>query len=229
MLIRDAAYRRLLKTTRAELHERVAAWTDRTAATLLGEHEVTVAHHYEQAHRYLLELGTVDDHAVTLGRRAAGLLTTAAHHALERDDLAAAGGSSVRALALLPTADRDERAELLMMACECLLAAGDGAGARPLVEELGALGGDDARLGAWAVCFTAQLISLTDPDGLLEADEPGAGRRRHPRRPGRPVRRRPRPTRSGPSCSPAWVGWATPRRSSTVPWPPPGAPTTAGG
>ena len=28
VLIRDAAYRRLLKTTRADLHERVAVWTD---------------------------------------------------------------------------------------------------------------------------------------------------------------------------------------------------------
>ena len=61
VLIRDAAYRRLLKTTRAELHERVAVWTDRTAADLIGEHEAAIAFHYEQAYRYRSELGALDD------------------------------------------------------------------------------------------------------------------------------------------------------------------------
>ena len=39
VLIRDAAYRRLLKTTRAELHRRVGQWTDAIAADLVGEQE----------------------------------------------------------------------------------------------------------------------------------------------------------------------------------------------
>jgi predicted ATPase len=38
-LIRDAAYRRLLKGTRAELHQRVGAWTDASAGHVIGEHE----------------------------------------------------------------------------------------------------------------------------------------------------------------------------------------------
>ena len=61
VLIRDAAYRRLLKTSRAELHRRVGEWTDASAATLIGEHEAAIAFHYEQAHRYRAELGTLDE------------------------------------------------------------------------------------------------------------------------------------------------------------------------
>ncbi len=170
VLIRDAAYRRLLKTTRAELHERVAVWTDRTAADLVGEHEAATAFHYEQAHRYLAELGALDGHGDELGRRAAELLTTAAQRALGRDDLASAGALSARALALLPDSDVVGRSDLLQMGCECLLASGDGAAAKPLVEELGRSAADDPRLAAWAECFAAQLVGLTDPDGLVAAD-----------------------------------------------------------
>ena len=57
-----------------------------------------------------------------------------------------------------------------MMGCECLLASGDGAAARPLVEELGRSAADDPRLAAWAECYAAQLVGLTDPDGLVAAD-----------------------------------------------------------
>ena len=76
VLIRDAAYRRLLKTRRADLHEQVAVWTDAAATGLIGEHEAVIAFHYEQAFRYRSELGSVDDHVTGLGRRAAELLTS---------------------------------------------------------------------------------------------------------------------------------------------------------
>jgi class 3 adenylate cyclase/tetratricopeptide (TPR) repeat protein len=170
VLIRDAAYRRLLKTTRAELHERVAVWTDRAAADVVGEHEAATAFHYEQAHRYRTELGALDAHTARLGRRAAELLTTAAQRALGRDDLASAGALSSRALALLPESDAAGRADLLVMGCECLLASGDGAAARPLVEELGRSTAGDPRRAAWAGCYSAQLVGLTDPQRLVAAD-----------------------------------------------------------
>jgi class 3 adenylate cyclase/tetratricopeptide (TPR) repeat protein len=171
VLIRDAAYRRLLKTTRADVHERVAVWTDRTAADLVGEHEAATAFHYEQAFRYRTELGTVDEDTARLGRRAAELLTVAAQRALGRDDLASAGALSARALALLPASDAAARADLLQTACECLLASGAGAAAAPLVEELGRSATGDVRLAAWAECYAAQLVGLTDPEGLVAADE----------------------------------------------------------
>jgi class 3 adenylate cyclase len=170
VLIRDAAYRRLLKTTRAELHERVAEWTDRNAADLIGEHEAAIAFHYEQAHRYRAELGTIDARTDELARRGAELLTTAAQRALGRDDLASAGALSARALALLPPSDASARADLLTMGCECLLASGNGTAARPLVEELERVAAGDDRLAAWADCFAAQLVGLTDPEGIVAAD-----------------------------------------------------------
>ncbi len=170
VLIRDAAYRRLLKTTRAELHERIALWTDRTAADLAGEHEAATAFHYEQAYRYRSELGALDEHSAQLGRRAADLLATAAQRALDRDDLASAGTLSARALALLPESDVAARSDLLQTGCECLLTSGNGAAAKPLVEELARSAADDPRLAAWAECYAAQLVGLTDPDGLVAAD-----------------------------------------------------------
>ena len=175
VLIRDATYRRLLKTTRADLHEKVAVWTDAAAAGLIGEHEAVIAFHYEQAYRYRAELGSVDDHVTGLGRRAAELLSTASDRALGQDDLAAAGALARRALALLPDTDPTTRAELLVTACECTLASGDVVGARPVVEQLRAEAGDDPTLGAWASCFEAQLVGLTDPDGLVGAEATATG------------------------------------------------------
>ena len=170
VLIRDAAYRRLLKARRAELHERVAVWTDREAAGLVGEHEAATAFHYEQAYRYRAELGTLDEHTEGLGRRAAELLATGAQRALGRNDLSSAGTLSARALALLPEADAAARGDLLQMGCECLLGSGNGAAAKPLVEELGRSAAGDRRLAAWADCYAAQLVGLTDPDALVTAE-----------------------------------------------------------
>ena len=159
-----------MKTTRADLHERVAVWTDEAATGLIGEHESVIAFHYEQAFRYRGELGSIDEHVDGLGRRAAELLSTAADRALGRDDLAAAGGLARRALALLPESDTTARAALLLIGCECLLSSGDVAGARPLVEALQSIAGPDATLAAWAACFAAQLVGLTDPSGLVGAE-----------------------------------------------------------
>jgi class 3 adenylate cyclase/tetratricopeptide (TPR) repeat protein/ketosteroid isomerase-like protein len=170
VLIRDAAYRRLLKTTRADLHERIATWADRAGADRVGEHEAATAFHYEQAFQYRVDLGSRDDHTDAIARRGAELLTIAAQHALGRDDLGAAGSLSARALALLPASATTARSDLLQLACECLLASGDGVAARPLVEELGRDAVGDRRLAAWADCYAAQLVGLTDPDALVTAD-----------------------------------------------------------
>jgi class 3 adenylate cyclase/tetratricopeptide (TPR) repeat protein len=170
VLIRDAAYRRLLKGTRAELHQRVGEWTDATAVTLIGEHDAAIAFHYEQAYQYRNELGTLDADTHRLGARAAELLSAAAQRALERDDLGSAGTLARRALAVLPAFDTEHRAQLLIVACECLLASGDVVAGATQVEQLRVLAGSDDQLGAWAACFQAQLIGLTDPHALLGAD-----------------------------------------------------------
>ena len=52
MLIRDAAYRRVLKGTRAELHARFADWIEARAGESV-EHDETIGWHLEQAHQHL--------------------------------------------------------------------------------------------------------------------------------------------------------------------------------
>jgi class 3 adenylate cyclase/tetratricopeptide (TPR) repeat protein len=175
VLIRDAVYGRLLKETRAELHQRIGEWTEAAASRVVGEHGPAVAHHYELAHDYLGQLGALDDHGRGLGRRAADLLTIASRRALARDDLVAAESLATRALACLPAGDGEARADLLLLACEAVLASGDLAPAAALVDQLSLLGADDDRLDAWADTFRAQLIDLTDSERLDEAEALAVG------------------------------------------------------
>ena len=170
VLIRDAAYRRLLKGHRAELHEGVGRHFDTgdgATGTAADELDVVVAHHYEQAVRYRRELGVQDRATAELAATAVARLTQAADEALNREDLPAAGSYARRALDLVEAAD-PARDELLVLGCEALLSSGDVAAATPLVRELHDRSTDD-RLAAWADCFRAQRWSLTDADRLTEA------------------------------------------------------------
>ena len=56
ILIRDAAYDAPPKVTRADLHERFAAWLEERAPDLVELDEIA-GYHFEQAARYLDELG----------------------------------------------------------------------------------------------------------------------------------------------------------------------------
>ena len=71
ILVRDAAYEQMLKETRAELHERFASWVQRQAGERAGEYEEILGYHLEQAHRYLDDLGPLDEHGVELAQLAA--------------------------------------------------------------------------------------------------------------------------------------------------------------
>ncbi len=173
VLIRDAAYRRLLKETRADLHVRVATWIERVGAHVAGEHEVTIGHHLEQAHDFRVQLDRHDDETVEIGRRAADVLGAAAHRALARDDVAAAGSLARRAIARID-ADSGERSSLLLVGCEALLALGDVSAATSLLDELRDDRNPDARLTAWTRTFEAQLIMLTDPERLDRAEADAA-------------------------------------------------------
>ena len=171
VLIRDAAYRRILKATRAEWHERVGDWLQQTRAELPREHQAAIAHHFEQASCYLGELGSAAD-AASLGRRAAELLCSAATEAMHRDDVSLAADLAARALAVVPDADTAIRADLLILKCECALASGEVAAASAATAELTAIVGHGDPVGhldAWAQCYAAQLVGLIDPDGLVTA------------------------------------------------------------
>ena len=114
VLIRDAAYRRLLKGARADLHLEVGAWMEATSEHLTGDFDVVIAHHFEQAYLYRQQLNDDDASTTAAGRKAAALLHRAADAALQRDDLAAAGGYANRALATLDV-DADEVPDLLLL------------------------------------------------------------------------------------------------------------------
>jgi class 3 adenylate cyclase/tetratricopeptide (TPR) repeat protein len=99
LLIRDAAYEALPKTTRAELHERFAAWLEKHGVGFVEQDEL-LGYHLERAWRYREELGTADD-----GRLAAAArrrLTTGGRRAAFRQDYGAAVNLFERAAALVP-------------------------------------------------------------------------------------------------------------------------------
>ncbi|HVN61905.1 MAG TPA: BTAD domain-containing putative transcriptional regulator [Gaiellaceae bacterium] len=101
VLIRDAAYRSIVKGQRAELHERFADWLGANR----GEDEFCdelVGHHLEQAYRCAIELRVPDDATAALARRASGRLESAWRRALMRSDAPAAIGLLERSASLLP-------------------------------------------------------------------------------------------------------------------------------
>jgi class 3 adenylate cyclase/tetratricopeptide (TPR) repeat protein len=87
VLIRDAAYAAMPKELRAQLHERYAAWLERSPESAFETDEI-LGYHLEQAYRLREELGAVDDRE--LASRAAVRLVGAGRGALGRADLPAA-------------------------------------------------------------------------------------------------------------------------------------------
>ena len=86
MLIRDAAYERIPKAQRADLHERFAGWLDGRGE----EFEEIVGYHLEQAHACLVELGPETDRSRELATRAGRHLAASGRRAYDRGDLSAA-------------------------------------------------------------------------------------------------------------------------------------------
>ena len=107
-LIRDAAYGRLPKELRSDLHERFAQWLSGRG----DEFEEIIGYHLEQAHRWVVELGPPDARALALAESAAERLASSARRAHGRGDGPATVNLAERAVALLP-ADDARRLELL--------------------------------------------------------------------------------------------------------------------
>jgi class 3 adenylate cyclase/tetratricopeptide (TPR) repeat protein len=103
ILVRDVVYELLPKATRAELHERYAAWLDERAGP---RYEELVGYHMEQAHRWHSELRPrADGERRALAAGAARRLGAAGRAALDRGDLPAGVNLLERTSALLPTDD----------------------------------------------------------------------------------------------------------------------------
>jgi len=164
VLIRDAAYRRVLKGTRAELHARFADWLEAKVGDAV-EHDETLGWHLEQAHQSLRDLGPLDAQGRALGERAARYLAAAGRRALARDDVPVAATLLGRALARLDETD-PARADLALDWCEALLASGDVGTAAKAIAELGRFVDASDRLRGWHTCLAAQRAVLTDPQSL---------------------------------------------------------------
>ena len=113
LLIRDAAYEALPKSTRVELHRRFAEWLAERGADLVELDEI-LGYHFEQARGYAAELGLVEESA-ELASRAAARLRAAGERAAGRGDAGAAVKLLERAAGLIPNDDparREVRVEL---------------------------------------------------------------------------------------------------------------------
>ncbi len=168
VLIRDVAYRRLLKSERADLHERLANWVEAGGTNLAFESDEVVARNLEAAQGYRSDLGLRDTHSAELALRSARSYLSSARRALDRDELVSAGTQAARGAALA-TADTALHAELLLVGCEAFLSAGDVAAGSPLVDDLERIAGE--ALAPWAICYRCQLVVYTDPSRLPEADD----------------------------------------------------------
>ncbi len=108
MLVRDAAYERIPKRLRTELHERFADWLDGRG----DEFDEIAGYHLEQAYRYLAELGPVGERAHVLAARAASCLAASGRRAYDRGDSGSASNLLERAVSLLST-DEPTRVRIL--------------------------------------------------------------------------------------------------------------------
>jgi class 3 adenylate cyclase/tetratricopeptide (TPR) repeat protein len=104
ILIRDAAYDALAKTSRATLHERYAEWLEQQTSAPAELDEI-IGYHLEQVVRYRRELGLADDGGTA--ERARKRLTRAGRRARFRGDMHAALGLLSRASMLVPEREID--------------------------------------------------------------------------------------------------------------------------
>ena len=169
ILIRDAAYESIMKSTRADLHERFGAWLEDGFPHRLIELEVILGFHFEQAYNYRVELGPDDDRHRDLATRAATRLGSAGRRAARAREDATAANLLGRASKLFGAETR-ERLELLPLVAQALEGTANHARAGDLYEEAleGAKANGDravegrARLGRAHVWFVANPEISTD-------------------------------------------------------------------
>jgi class 3 adenylate cyclase len=164
ILIRDAAYERIPKGRRAELHERFASYYDGQEG--VADRDELVGYHLEQAYRYRAELEGPDAEGRELAARAADHLGRAGVRALGRSDISAATGLLGRACALLPEG-QDERLRLLPELGSALADAGRFDEARSVLAEA-RRGGDGTVAGRARI--EQLFLGVNEPDGIDQAE-----------------------------------------------------------
>ena len=136
MLVRDAAYERIPKELRSELHERFSGWLEGRG----DEFDEIVGYHLEQAYRNLADLGRPGGGAHALAVRAAGYLAASGRRAYARGDMPAVANLLERAAALLAP-DDPRRLHVLPSLGRALMEAGEMQRAESVLEEAVARGG----------------------------------------------------------------------------------------
>jgi class 3 adenylate cyclase/tetratricopeptide (TPR) repeat protein len=162
ILIRDAAYESIMKSTRAELHEGFGAWLEEGFPHRMIELEAILGFHFEQAYNYRVELGPDDERHRELATRGATRLASAGRRAARAREDATAANLLTRATKLFG-AGTDEWLELLPLVAQSLEGTANHASAGELYNEAleGALANSDravegrARLGRAHVWFVA--------------------------------------------------------------------------
>jgi class 3 adenylate cyclase/tetratricopeptide (TPR) repeat protein len=152
LLVRDAAYARIPKEVRADLHEQLASWLEDKDAERGSSHDEIVGYHLEQAARYRSELGRPDER---VSEAAGERLAAAGHRANLRGDTPAAVNLLSRAADLLR-----ERDELLAELAGALIEAGEFDRAETVLQEA-AESGDELVAARGRV----QLLMLRDARG----------------------------------------------------------------
>ncbi len=166
-LIRDAAYERIPKRTRSELHEGHARWLERTAGERVAEFEEVLAYHLEQAYRLRSDLGPIDDRGRELAAEAAQRLETSSHRAVARGDMRAASMMLDRAAGLMDE-DDPHRIDVLILLGTAVTQAGDLDRARTALDEglFTSTRMGDRRREIRARLARLQLLTATQPEGV---------------------------------------------------------------
>ena len=135
-MVRETVYGGLLKRVRATLHMDFVRWADKVNAERGRdlEFQEILGYHLEQAHRYLSELGPLDEAGRAVGADAARRLGEAGRRAFARADMHAAVSLFQRAMRTTPPLDA-QRLALLPQLSEALMELGDFAAARAVIDE----------------------------------------------------------------------------------------------
>jgi class 3 adenylate cyclase/tetratricopeptide (TPR) repeat protein len=170
IVIRDAAYARLLKEARVSLHEKFVEWADGVVADRSTAYDEILGWHLEQAHRNLAELGPLDALGIELWAHAAERLAAAGRRAFARGDMPAAANLLRRAGALVPELS-PLRLELLPDLGEALIDTGEFAEAGATLDEAvdaAAIIGDPRLLAEARLVRLLLARHAAEPEGWAE-------------------------------------------------------------
>ena len=163
LIVRDVTYGELLKRTRAELHQRFAAWIEVTAGERRLEIEEILGYHLQQAFANRVDLGLRDGRTIALGERAFERLRVSGLRALGRSDVGAASSLLGRAAGVLAE-DDERRLELLSDLADALVEVGDPRGAWAMLAEGERRAGDRGFARVRLLLRTARMsIEVGDP------------------------------------------------------------------